>query len=349
MYCTIDKTTSRIWNNKGQLVIWASALSPSNNLHWFQTFQITPVIGHYSLAMDDQSYLWHLWLGHPSQNALHQLTKSVKGIPPFDVSSDISSCKGCAMGKMIEKSYPDSSKRATCPLALVHTDLVGPFPVESQVHSCYILTLVDDFSGYAIVAFLRNKDNAAVCFLNMVKWCETFSGSTLISVRSDHGRKFIGRFQSFLPFRGVTYQTSAPHVPQQNGHAKRFNHTMLEKAKAIMHHACMPRIFWQDAAEVAVHIYNTYETSLLENTHWNIQWRPPRYILFKGIWDSCLCLYTTRVLYPWHSKYYSGPLGTSLLVIKRSPVLSRPISITWPPDFISVSPSPLIMICLVLH
>ena len=31
---------------------------------------------------------------------------------------------------------------------------------------------------------------------------------------------------------------------------------MLEKAKAMMHHACMPHIFWQDVAEVAVHIYN---------------------------------------------------------------------------------------------
>jgi len=66
----------------------------------------------------------------------------------------------------------------------------------------------------------------------------------------------MGRLQMFFSSRGVTHQTSAPHVPQQNGHAERFNCTMLEKAKAMMHHACMPRIFWQDAAEVAVHLYN---------------------------------------------------------------------------------------------
>jgi len=66
----------------------------------------------------------------------------------------------------------------------------------------------------------------------------------------------MGCLQSFFSSRGVTHQTSAPHVPQQNGRAERFNHTMLEKAKAIMHHACMLHIFWQDAAEVAIHIYN---------------------------------------------------------------------------------------------
>jgi len=180
--CTIDKTTSRIWDNSDQLVIWASALSPLNNLYWFQSSQITPALGLYSLAMDNQSHLWHLRLGYPSQNALRQLTKSVKGILSFDVSSDTSPCKGCAMDKMTEKSYPNSSKRSTCPLVLVHTNLVGPFPVESQVHSCYILTLIDDFSGYAVVAFLHNKYDAAVHFPDMVKWCETFTSSTVTSV-----------------------------------------------------------------------------------------------------------------------------------------------------------------------
>jgi len=86
------------------------------------------------------------------------------------------------MGKITEKLYPDSSKRATRPLALIYTDLVGSFPVESQVRSHYILTLIDDFSDYAVVAFLHNKDDAAIQFLDMVKWCETFTGSTLTSV-----------------------------------------------------------------------------------------------------------------------------------------------------------------------
>jgi len=62
--------------------------------------------------------------------------------------------------------------------------------------------------------------------------------------------------------------------------------------------------------------------------------------------------HTAALSYPWHSKYYSGPPGTSLLVIEQYPALSHPISITWPPDLISVSLSPLytlITICFVLH
>ena len=60
----------------------------------------------------------------------------------------------------------------------------------------------------------------------------------------------------FLSSRGIIYQTLVPHTLQQNSHAKRFNQTLLEKAKAIWQHACLPRSFWQDTVETALHIYN---------------------------------------------------------------------------------------------
>ena len=56
--------------------------------------------------------------------------------------------------------------------------------------------------------------------------------------------------------KGVTHQTSVPHTPQQNSHAERFNRTLLEKAEAIHHNACLPKSFWQDAVEIPLHIYN---------------------------------------------------------------------------------------------
>ena len=63
-------------------------------------------------------------------------------------------------------------------------------------------------------------------------------------------------FQTFLSSRGVTHQTSIPHMLQQNGRAERFNRTILEKAEAMRQHACLPKAFWQDAVETSVHLYN---------------------------------------------------------------------------------------------
>ena len=91
----------------------------------------------------------------------------------------------------------------------------------------------------------------------MVSWAETFTGHRLASVHSDQGGEFMSHeFQAFLSSRGITHQTSIPHMPQQNGRAERFNRTILEKAEAICHHACLPKVFWQDAVETSVHLYN---------------------------------------------------------------------------------------------
>ena len=79
-------------------------------------------------------------------------------------------------------------------------------------------------------------------------------------------------------------------------------------------------------------------------------WEDLKYVKFQ--WSMMMVTGCLVLSYPWHSKYYSGPLGTSPLMIERSLALSHPISITWPSDLISVSPSPLytlITICFVLY
>ena len=130
-------------------------------------------------------------------------------------------------------------------------------PVEPRSHACYVLTFINDYSGYLLVAFIHNKDATLQHFKTMVSWAETFTGHLLTSVRLDRGGEFMaGELQQFFTTRGVTHQTSVPHTPQQNGHAERFNRTLLKKAEAICHSACLLKSFWQDAVETALHIYN---------------------------------------------------------------------------------------------
>ena len=177
-----------------------------------------------SLVKEDSYELWHQRFGHIAKNALRQAPFHVNGLPTVVAPIDASPCKGCALGKMHDRSYPASGKRATRPLGLVHTDLVGPMPTESQTCARYVLTFVDDFSGYALVAFICNKDATSQHFKAMVSWAETFTGHSLTSVHSDRGGEFMaGELQSFFRSRGVTHQTSVPHTPQQNGRAERLD------------------------------------------------------------------------------------------------------------------------------
>ena len=167
-------------------MIQVTALSPSNNPHWFQSNQITPMDGIISsLAWDDSYHLWHHCFGHLSRNTLCQAISKVSGMPTVVVPPSLASCKECALGKMHDHPYTPLDKWAIRPLALVHTDVVGPMPVKPHSQSCYILACIDDFSGYALVAFIHTKDAVLQHFCSMVSWAKIFTGHLLTSVHSD--------------------------------------------------------------------------------------------------------------------------------------------------------------------
>ena len=110
------------------------------------------------------------------------------------------------MGKMADQPFLSSDKRATRPLALVHMDLIGPMPVEPCSCAKYVLTFIDNHSGYALVAFIHNKDTTAQHFQSMAHWAETFTSQSLTSVHSDHGGEFLGKeLQTFFSSRGITH------------------------------------------------------------------------------------------------------------------------------------------------
>ena len=55
-HCGITHKESRIWNASEDLMIQVTALSSSNNLHWFQSNQITPMSGIISSLAQNDSY-----------------------------------------------------------------------------------------------------------------------------------------------------------------------------------------------------------------------------------------------------------------------------------------------------
>ena len=145
-----------------------------------------------SLAWDDSHHLWHHCFGHLSRNVLYQAASKVSDIPTVIMPPSLAPCKGCALEKMHDYPYAPLDKWAIKPLALVHTDVVGPMSIEPCSQFCYILTFIDNFSGYALVAFICTKDTVPQHFCSMVSWAETFTGHLLTSICSDQGGEFLG-------------------------------------------------------------------------------------------------------------------------------------------------------------
>ena len=80
----------------------------------------------------------------------------VIGFPNIHFSKGV--CQGCVLGKHPQEKFEKGkAQRASSPLELIHSDLMGPLPHISIKNVRYVLTFLDDFSRYTWVYFLRKK------------------------------------------------------------------------------------------------------------------------------------------------------------------------------------------------
>nr|GEV43893.1 retrovirus-related Pol polyprotein from transposon TNT 1-94 [Tanacetum cinerariifolium] len=121
-----------------------------------------------------KSWLWHRRLSHLNFGAINHLARQglVRGLPKIKFKKD-HLCLACAMGKSMKKSHKPKSKDTNqekhYPL---HMDLCGPIRVESVNGKKYILVIVNDYSRFTWVKFLRSKDEALdfiIKFLKMIQ------------------------------------------------------------------------------------------------------------------------------------------------------------------------------------
>ncbi|CAA7017606.1 unnamed protein product [Microthlaspi erraticum] len=90
----------------------------------------------------------------------------------------------------------------------------------------YVFVLVDDYSRYTWVRFIRDKSDTMASFKIWALQVITEKGS-LKRIRSDHGGEFQNEVMTkFCNEQGIAHQFSAPRTPQMNGVVERKNRTL---------------------------------------------------------------------------------------------------------------------------
>ena len=69
-------------------------------------------------------------------------------------------CESFFQGKMTKLPFVGHGERATDLLALVHTDVCGPFDVPARGNYVYFITFTDDMSRYGYVFLMKHKSKA---------------------------------------------------------------------------------------------------------------------------------------------------------------------------------------------
>nr|GEY62820.1 retrovirus-related Pol polyprotein from transposon TNT 1-94 [Tanacetum cinerariifolium] len=150
--------------------------SRGNNLYTLslQDMMASSPICLLSKASKTKSWLWHCRLSNLNFGAINHLARQglVRGLPKLKFEKG-HLCSACAMGKSTKKSHkPKSEDINQEKLYLLHMDVCGPMRVESVNGKKYILVIIDDYSRFTWVKFLRSKEEAPdfiIKFLKMIQ------------------------------------------------------------------------------------------------------------------------------------------------------------------------------------
>ncbi|KAJ9566196.1 hypothetical protein OSB04_002162 [Centaurea solstitialis] len=213
----------------------------------------------FSKASVSESSLWHRRMCHMNFKNMNLLVKNnlVRGLPTKEFSCD-DHCVACLKGKQ-HKSFHKSKEVNTIssPLQLLHMDLFGPTNVMSIGKKSYCLVIVDDYSRFTWVYFLRTKDETSGLIKPFVIRIENKTNLRVKVIRSDNGTEFKnGDLNSFCEKKGIERQYSAPRTPQQNGVAERRNRTLIEAARTMLADSKLPITFWAEAINTACYVQN---------------------------------------------------------------------------------------------
>ncbi|GJX63306.1 ribonuclease H-like domain-containing protein [Tanacetum coccineum] len=108
-------------------------------------------------------------------------------------------------------------------------DLFRPVTPRSIKHEKYTLVIVDEYSRYTWVYFLKKKSQAPETIMSFIKRVENKNNIKVKQLRTDNGIVFMNSIiVNFCDEKGISQNFSSPYTPEQNGVAERKNSTLIE-------------------------------------------------------------------------------------------------------------------------
>ena len=100
-------------------------------------------------------------------------------------------CAGCEKGKVNKALHKLNAEQGfERSLSLLHIDLCGPMRIQSLVGKTYVLVIVDYYSRYTWVHFLRTKDEASAIIISFIKNIQVRLQFDVQIVRTNNGTEF---------------------------------------------------------------------------------------------------------------------------------------------------------------
>ncbi|GJS96068.1 retrovirus-related pol polyprotein from transposon TNT 1-94 [Tanacetum coccineum] len=297
------KHTCFVWNLEGVDLLSGSRGSNLYTILMADMMKSSPIC-LLSKASKTKSWLWHRRLSHLNFCTINQLAKQglVKRLPKLKYTKD-HLCSPCQMGKSKKESHPHKPKPSTNEkLQMLHMDLCRPMQVESINKKRYILFIVDDYSHFTWVKFLRMKDQALEIIIKFLKQAQVSLNATVRYLRTDNGTEFLNQtLRNYTEEVRITHNTSTARTPQQNGVVERRNCTLVEAARTMFIFYKSLLFLWAEAVDTTCYTQNR---SLIHT-----RYDKTLYELLKNRKQELKCLYVFGALcYPTNNFENLGKL-----------------------------------------
>jgi hypothetical protein len=189
------------------------------------------------VAKSSMGWLWHRRLAHVGTRNLANLQKGehILGLTNVSFEKD-RICSACQAGKQVGAKHPAKNVISTMrPLELLHMDLFGPNACISIGGNKYGFVIVDDYSHFTWVFFLKDKSETQGIFKKFAIRAQNEFEVKIKKMRSDNGTEFRNtNIEEFLDEEGIKHEFSVPYTTQQNGVVERKNRTLIEAARAML-------------------------------------------------------------------------------------------------------------------
>lgn len=133
--------------------------------------------------------MWHQRLGHASLSRLQHIDR----VKPFLSQHKNQVCITCPLSKMTRISFPTSDSHAMKAFELLHSDIWGPYKVNTRGKFRFFLTLVDDYSRVTWVYLLEKKSDYLGTLIKFENYIENQYKGKLRIIRSDNALEFADR------------------------------------------------------------------------------------------------------------------------------------------------------------
>ncbi|GKD73194.1 retrovirus-related pol polyprotein from transposon TNT 1-94 [Tanacetum coccineum] len=188
-------------------------------------------------ALKNKSWLWHRRLNHLNFGTINDLARKdlVRGLPRLKFEKD-HLCSACQLRKSKKHTHKPKTKNTNLEvLNTLHMDLCRPMRVQTINGKKYILVIIDDYSRFTWVKFLRSKDETLEVIIKFLKQIQVSLNKTIRYIHTDNGREFVNKdLAAYYERVSIFHQKTVPRTPQQNGIVEIRNRTLVEASRTML-------------------------------------------------------------------------------------------------------------------